>query len=112
MALLGIMLRTLDKTDLKTKDFYIRALVVLAFPLFWLWTTYVFLTMNLEDFAIRYGLSGLISALFICIGIILYIAGKHMAETEDSLKVTGANKADSEETESQKLKREFHNRSI
>jgi Ca2+/Na+ antiporter len=71
-ALIGIMFREIDKNDSKTKVSYIVVIVVLSIPLTMLWTTYCFLTMGMSEFAVRYGLSGLIFALYIFFAVVIY----------------------------------------
>lgn len=67
VAILGIMHHSImERSEPKPKEFYLRAMISLMVPLFWLWTTYAFLTTGLSQFAIRYALSGLITVLYIC----------------------------------------------
>ena len=115
-TIIGIMLREIDKSDRKTRVFYMLIIALLALPLTMLWSTYVFLAMNWLETAIRYSLSGLILALYIFIAIIIYSVNSLKAEIDKVLakeQKTKKAKPESEsveETEQEKLKREFRNR--
>lgn len=84
IAILGIMYRTLDKKDVKSKEFYIRAMLALIIPIFWLYTTYTLLTIGVPTFAVRYALSGLISALYACTVITIFTVTKMATDNSGS----------------------------
>jgi uncharacterized membrane protein len=81
-VIIGIMFREMDRDDQKAKDFYVTAMLVLVIPLGWLFTTYLFLTTGYSQFAIKYGLIGLIFVLDICVIAIVYTAKRLSPETK------------------------------
>jgi hypothetical protein len=81
-TIIGLMFRDFKK-DKETKNFCLKAIVALLLPLTFLWTTYVYLAMNTDIFgvsssiiAIRWGLSGLIMALYIFFVVVLFTVRK------------------------------------
>jgi hypothetical protein len=81
-TIIGLMFRDFKK-DKETKNFCLKAIVALLLPLTFLWTTYVYLAINTDIFgvsssiiAIRWGLSGLIMALYIFFVVVLFTVRK------------------------------------
>jgi hypothetical protein len=100
VAILGIMYRTvMEKTDSKPKEFYLRAMIILMVPLFWLYTTYAFLTIGLPDFAVRYALSGLLTALYACIIITVFTVTRMATGIEEKSKKPKPEEAEKEPEE-------------
>jgi hypothetical protein len=82
----------MEKRDPKPKEFYLRAMISLMVPLFWLYTTYAFLTIGWTDFAVRYALSGLLTALYVCIVITVFTVIRIATEIEGTTEQTEPNK--------------------
>lgn len=100
VAILGIMYRTvMEKTDSKPKEFYLRAMIILMVPLFWLYTTYAFLTIGLPDFAVRYALSGLLTALYVCIIITVFTVTRMATGIEEKSEKPKPEEAEKEPEE-------------
>jgi hypothetical protein len=74
-VIIGVMFRE-SENNREARMFLMFAVVALAVPLASLYTTYVFLTMNLDVnmplMAVRYGLFGLLVGLFVLILVLLY----------------------------------------
>jgi hypothetical protein len=98
VAVLGIMYRVImEKSDPKPKEFYLRAMISLMVPLFWLYTTYAFLTIGWTDFAVRYALSGLLAALYVCIVITIFTVTRIATEIDGTTEHIEPNKPKPEE---------------
>jgi len=65
------------------KRIYVRALISLLLPIFWLWTTYAFLTLGMAEFLITYALSGLATALTISIAVTIFTVVKMTSNTKE-----------------------------
>jgi hypothetical protein len=81
-ATIGIMLREIEKHDKKAKEFYFRTLALLMLPLTLLWTTYTFLTVDMPQLSVNAALSGLISALYVFIMVIVFTVKNMTADLE------------------------------
>jgi membrane associated rhomboid family serine protease len=84
-AIIGIMLHEAkEKQDHKTRMFFLIAITVLMAPLTMLWTTYVMLTVGgvWISIAVKCGLSGLITALYVFTIVVIFIAEQLGVEIE------------------------------
>ena len=76
---------SIEKKDSASKEFYLKGMVGLMIPVFWLWTTYAFLTMGSYTFAITYALDALILALLVCLLVVIFTVVRlaNQSEKED-----------------------------
>lgn len=83
-TIIGIMFRDVKEDDHKTRNFYVLAMGVLLLPTSLLFSTYYYLTLGESWFemSVRTGLSGLISAFFVFITIVLYTVRRFDAATK------------------------------
>jgi hypothetical protein len=88
-VIIGIMLHE-SENNREAKIFFMFAVAALTVPLASLYTTYVYLTMNLDAnmplLAVRNGLFGLLSGLFVLILVLSYAMKVMEARTENRLR--------------------------
>lgn len=81
-AIIGIMFREIGTKDSEARNRLVVFLALLMAPITMLWTTYSFLTMAMYAFAVKYALVGLIYALYIFVGLIIFVARELIPETK------------------------------
>jgi amino acid transporter len=109
-ALLGIVFRAdIEKGDYETRKTFFWALGFFIIALVYPWGSYVALANNGFQFAVRYSLGGYIIALLGIIVVYILTAKRWAIEREEKAH-TKPDK--SEESEQEKLKREFQHRKL
>jgi hypothetical protein len=73
-VIIGIMFREIGEGNPRAKGGLVSSIFVLALPIALLWTTYAMLTMGEYESAIKFGLSGLIFALYLFLSLIIFVA--------------------------------------
>lgn len=103
-AIVGITFRHILEDNPEERSNYFESLGYFIIPVGYLWGSYLLLSVGWLDYAVTYAFTALLVALFTFIFVYLYTAKRFSVEHKE--------KANSEETEQEKLKREFQHRKL
>jgi amino acid permease len=111
-AVTGIVFRRdIEKGDDSAKRIYLVALALFAIALVYPWGSYLALTVKNFDFALRYSFGGYLIALLAFVTVYIVIQRKWNLDKEGKMDYERVTQ-ESEETEQEKLKREFQYRRL